>query len=98
MPAKAPPKKSPSVKKRARQDEKHRLYNKPIRSKLKTLAKGISAAVQAGGKEAVESSLKEAVKAITKAASKGVIHKNTASRKVSKLSRLANKALKAAEA
>ncbi len=93
--AQAAPKRSLSVLKRARQAEKSNQLNKAVRSKLKTLSKKLAGAVESKDREQVEKTLKQAVKAYSSAASKGVIHRNTASRNISRLSRLADKVLKA---
>lgn len=70
--------------KRNRQNEKARLRNKAVRSELKTRTKrALSAAEQ--GAENSEAMTREAVKRIDMAASKGVIHKNTAARRKSRL-------------
>jgi small subunit ribosomal protein S20 len=92
--AQAAPKKKLSVLKRARQAEKRELRNKAVRTRIKTLSKKVAAAVEAKEKEQVEKALKEAVRAISSAASKGFIHRNTASRKISRLSRHANAVLR----
>ncbi len=90
MPAKARPKKNLSAIKRARQALKRNLRNKAIRSSVKTIIKKVDAAVASGNREDAGKSLIEAVKALNKAASKGVIHKNTASRNISRLTRKVN--------
>jgi len=95
LPAKAAKKKNLSTLKRVRQAEKRHLSNSAVSSKIKTLSKKVTEAVEGKNKEQVEKSLKDAVKAITSAVSKGVLHKNTASRKISRLSRLANTVLRA---
>lgn len=95
MPELIAPKKSLSVKKRARQNIKRRLYNRNIESGMKTQVKKINEAVKSNDKELVEATLRETVKVISKAATKGVLHKKTASRKISRLSKLADKVLKA---
>lgn len=61
--------------------------NKAIKSSVKTATKKVEAAVKANDKEAARAELKSAVSIINKAASKGVYHKNTASRKVARLSK-----------
>lgn len=68
--------------KRNRQNEKARLRNKAVRSQLKTSIKRAEAA--AGGDESAEA-LKAAISTIDRAATKGVIHKNAAARKKSRL-------------
>jgi small subunit ribosomal protein S20 len=95
LPARSAPKKSLSVLKRARQAERRQMRNKAVRSKLKTLSRKVAESVSAKDREKVERALKEAVKAIDSAASKGVIHRNTASRKISRLTRLSNAVLRA---
>lgn len=64
--------------------------NKAIKSKIKTLSKKVEAAVEAGDKAVAAQALKVASAEIDKACSKGVYHKNTAARKVSRLSNLVN--------
>lgn len=65
--------------------------NKAIKSKVKTSIKKVDAAIAAEDKAAATDALKNATVEITKAASKGVYHKNNASRKVSRLSTAVNK-------
>jgi small subunit ribosomal protein S20 len=69
--------------KRNRQNEKARQRNKQVRSEIQTRTKKVLGAA-AGGEETAES-LKEAIKRIDSATSKGVLHKNTAARKKSRL-------------
>ena len=59
--------------------------NKAIRSKVKTAIKKVESAVAANDKQLAKDNLKNAIVEITKAASKGVYHKNNASRKVARL-------------
>lgn len=80
-----------SAKKRILVIETKTLRNKMIKSKVKTLVKKVDAAIAAGDKAAANASLKAAVVAIDKAAAKGVFHKNTAARKVSRLAKAVNK-------
>lgn len=94
MAGKAAPKKNPSAIKRVRQAEKRNLRNKAVKSAIKTITKKVESAVSAKNKEEVSKTLTEAVKVISKAATKGVIHKNNASRKISRLSKMADKVLK----
>lgn len=95
MAGKAAPKKNLSALKRARQAEKNRLRNRSIKTEIKTVTKKVETAVAGKDREELEKALVEATKVISKAASKGVIHRNTASRKISRLSKLANTVLKA---
>ncbi len=79
-----------SAKKRILVNETKAARNKQIKSKVKTMIKKVDAAVAAGDKNLAQTSLVEAVSEIDKACSKGVYHKNTASRKVSRLSKAIN--------
>ena len=83
-----------SQKDRVIQAKKEAMHNKAIKSNLKTVVKKADAAIasNAADKDAM---VKAAVSAIDKAQSKGVLHKNTASRKVSRMARRANKAAEA---
>ncbi len=65
--------------------------NKAIKSGVKTAMKKVFAAVEAGDKAAAAEALAAATAAIDKATTKGVYHKNTASRKVSRLAQAVNK-------
>lgn len=65
--------------------------NKAIKSKVKTYIKKVDAAIEAGDKAAASAALLAATSEIDKAAKKGVYHKNTASRKVSRLAQAVNK-------
>jgi len=80
-----------SAKKRISVIETKTLRNKMIKSKVKTLVKKVDAAVAANDKAAAGAALSEAVVAIDKAAAKGVYHKNTAARKVSRITKAVNK-------
>ena len=79
-----------SAKKRITVIETKTLRNKMIKSKVKTLVKKVDAAVAAGDKAAASAALTDAVVAINKAAAKGMYHKNTAARKVSRLTKAVN--------
>ena len=80
-----------SAKKRIEVIDKKTLRNKMIKSKVKTVIKKAEAAIAAGDKEAAQANLLVAISEIDKAASKGVYHKNNASRKVSRLTAAVNK-------
>ena len=77
-----------SQMKRNRQNEKRRLRNRTVRSEMATRSKAALAAAD-GAEDAQEAAeaLRMAVKRIDKAAAKGVIHRNTASRRKSRLVR-----------
>ncbi len=77
--------------KRNRQNERRRLRNKSVRSELKTRVKTAVNAAEQGAPEAVDA-LRMAVKRIDKAAAKGVIHKNQAANRKSRLMRRLAKA------
>jgi len=79
-----------SAKKRILVAETRAARNKAIRSKVKTACKKVEAAIAAGDKSAAQAALLAATSEIDKAASKGVYHDNTASRKVSRLSKAVN--------
>lgn len=80
-----------SAKKRILVTKTKTARNKAIRSKVKTSIKKVEAAIAANDKEAAAAALKAATVEIDKACTKGVYHKNTASRKVSRLSKAVNK-------
>lgn len=98
LPAKAAKKKNLSAIKRTRQAQKRNLRNASIRSKIKTVSKRIEEAITEKNQENVKKFLREIIRTVNSAVSKGVLHKNTASRKISRLSKLANTVLKAAAA
>ena len=79
-----------SAKKRILVTETKAARNKSIKSAVKTSIKKVEAAVAAKDKEAASAALNSAVSTIEKAATKGVYHKNNASRKVSRLSKAVN--------
>jgi small subunit ribosomal protein S20 len=79
-----------SQKKRNRQNERRRLRNKGVRSELKTRVKSAVEAV-GSGEEGAHEKLRVAQKRIDKAASAGVIHKNAAARRTSRLMKRAAK-------
>ena len=79
-----------STKKRILVNETKAARNKAIRSKVKTAMKKVDAAVAAGDKAAAQAALLAATSEIDKAATKGVYHKNNASRKVARLSKAVN--------
>lgn len=79
-----------SAKKRILVIEKKTLRNKMIKTKIKTLVKKVEAAIVAKDKDAANNALKVAISEIGKATSKGIFHKNTASRKVSRLTKAVN--------
>ncbi len=80
-----------SAKKRILVNRTKAERNKAVKSGVKTSVKKVTAAIAANDKEAAKAALLAATATIDKAASKGVLHKNTASRKVSRLAQAVNK-------
>ncbi|MDI6728299.1 MAG: 30S ribosomal protein S20 [Thermodesulfovibrionales bacterium] len=93
MAGKAAPKKDLSTLKRVRQAEKHRLRNQSVETKVKTYITKLDAALPSKDKEGINKILNETIRVISSAASKGIIHKNTASRKISRITKKVNAAL-----
>lgn len=85
----------PSAEKRDRQNKKHKIRNTAVKSKTKTEIKKVLASVEELDRESSEKALKSAITVIKKATSKGVYHKNNASRKVSRLTKKVNALKKA---
>ena len=79
-----------SAKKRILVSRARAERNKSIKSGTKTAIKKVYAAIESGDREAAQTALLAATSTIDKAATKGVYHKNTASRKVSRLSKAVN--------
>ena len=80
-----------SAKKRILVIDKKTERNKAIKSKVKTYVKKVYAAIESGDKAAAQAALVEATSEISKATTKGVYHKSTSSRKISRLSKAVNK-------
>ena len=80
-----------SAKKRIKVIEVKTLRNKMIKSRTKTAIKKVVAAIATGDKAQATEALKGAVSQIDRATSKGVFHKNNASRKKARLTNLVNK-------
>ncbi len=79
-----------SAKKRILVNRKKADINKAVKTKTKTMIKNVEAAVAAGDKDLAQTSLNKAVAQIQKANVKGVLKKNTASRKISHLAKKVN--------
>jgi small subunit ribosomal protein S20 len=77
--------------KRARQSAKRRESNRHYRTMMRNRVKAVRAAVQSGDKAGAQESLREAMSVIHRVARKGIIHRNQAGRRISRL----NKAVKA---
>ncbi|MEM9009707.1 MAG: 30S ribosomal protein S20 [Pseudomonadota bacterium] len=76
---------SPSAKKRVRQIAKRTAVNKARRSRIRTFLRGVEEAIASGDKSAAAQALRLAQPELMRGVTKGVLHKNTASRKVSRL-------------
>jgi small subunit ribosomal protein S20 len=76
---------TPSAKKATRKIARHTAFNRNVRSRMRGFVRKVEEAIASGDKEAARAALKEAQPQIMKAASKGIVHRNTASRKVSRL-------------
>ena len=79
-----------SAKKRLRQNIKHNLRNRTYRSALKTQMKKFLSMVKEGNAQVAQEELRLTVKKIDKGVVKGILHKNTASRKKSRLTKKLN--------
>ena len=78
-----------SAKKRAKQSQVRRMRNRSAKTTLKNLEKSLRAA-QESGADTKDELMRQTQSAIHKAAKKGILHKKTASRKISRLSKLVN--------
>ena len=81
-----------SALKRARQNEIRRIRNKSVRTRIKGIVKEVRQAVSESEGVVSQEKLNAAKSVIDKAAKKGVLHKKTAARKISRLSKLINAA------
>jgi small subunit ribosomal protein S20 len=79
-----------SAIKRNKQSKARNLRNTHVRSTMRTLVKQVRTAVAGGDADAARQALTQAIPYIDKAVGKGVIHKATASRKISRLNKLVN--------
>jgi small subunit ribosomal protein S20 len=78
---------SAQAKKRVRQTERRTTVNRDRLGRIRTFVKKVETAIAAGDKDAAKLALKVAEPELMRGAKVGVLHKNTASRKVSRLSR-----------
>lgn len=81
---------TPQAKKRIRRNLRRQEINKARRSRIRTFIKKVEAAIEGGDREAAEQAFRAAEPEIRRGVSKGVLHRNTASRKVSRLARKLN--------
>ncbi|PJE35794.1 30S ribosomal protein S20 [Pseudooceanicola lipolyticus] len=77
---------TPQSKKRARQNEKRFAINKARRSRIRTFLRKVEEAIASGDKEAAAAALRAAQPELMRGVTKGVLHKNTVARKMSRLS------------
>ena len=76
---------SPQAKKRARQIERRTAVNKTRKSRIRTFLRKVEESIESGDKNAAVAALRAAQPEIMRGVTKGIFHKNTASRKVSRL-------------
>jgi small subunit ribosomal protein S20 len=77
---------SPQAKKRARQNERRASVNQARRSRIRTYLRKVEEALAAGDQAAAKAALQAAQPELMRGVTKGILHKNTAARKMSRLS------------
>lgn len=77
---------TPQAKKRARQNERRFEVNKARRSRVRTFLRKVEEAIESGDKEAAQAALRAAQPELMRGVSRGIFHKNTIARKMSRLS------------
>ena len=77
---------TPQSKKRARQNERRYAVNKARRSRIRTFLRKVEEAIASGDQDAAIAALRAAQPELMRGVTKGVLHKNTAARKMSRLS------------
>jgi len=82
-----------SAFKRIRQNEKRRLQNRIQRGNMRASVKAVHNALDNGDAEAAKGLLQKAIALIASSSSKGILHRNAASRRISRLSLAYNKAV-----
>lgn len=82
-----------SVIKDVKKSRKNRLRNVAAKSAMKTFVKKARAAIEAGDPAAIQTAVQQSVSVIDKTAERGIIHKNAAARRKSRLMKKAHKAL-----
>jgi small subunit ribosomal protein S20 len=86
-----------SAEKRNRQAQKRRQRNVHVRTTVKSAVKRVRETIAGGDAATAQTSLKQAIRELDRAATRGVMHKNAASRKISRLMKAAAKAAKPAQ-
>ena len=79
-----------SAKKRVKTNKRDTLKNKHYKSMLKTKLRNVQEAIEAGDKNKIQALLKDALRTIGRVEAKGIIHKNNAARKKSRLVKKVN--------
>ena len=82
-----------SAEKRNRQNQVRRVRNRSVRTEMKTAIKSVYSAIEENAADKAQEALKAAIPIIDRTAVKGVLHKKTASRKVSRLTQCVNRFL-----
>jgi len=77
---------SPQAKKRARQNERRAAVNKARRSRIRTYLRKAEEAIASGDQDAAKAALRDVQPELMRGVTKGVLHKNTVARKMSRLS------------
>ena len=78
---------TPQAKKRIRRNSRRELINHSRISRIRTFIKAVESAVEAGQKDEAAEALRKAQPEMARGVSRGVLHKNTASRKISRLAK-----------
>lgn len=78
---------TPQAEKRIRRNERRAAVNKARLSRIRTQVKKVESAIASGDRAAAEAALKVAQPELMRGVAKGVVHKNTASRKISRLNK-----------
>ena len=78
---------TPQARKRIRRNARRAEINGSRMSRIRTFVKKVEAAIEGGDKEAAQNALRAAQPELARGVARGVIHKNTASRKMSRLSK-----------
>ena len=81
-----------SAEKRNRQTQKRRARNQGVRTRVKSAVKKVRETLERGELAAAQQAFLEAARVIDQASSKGVVHRNTASRKIARLAKAVAKA------
>jgi small subunit ribosomal protein S20 len=78
---------TPQAKKRIRRNQHRTEVNRTRVSRIRTFVKQVEAAIEAGNREQAQAAIRKVQPELARGVSKGVVHKNTAARKISRLTR-----------